>query len=138
MKEKVMLKKFYEKEVERKEAVNEAAKESSKREENRIKYDNDYPLVIDKDTQILELSILPDDDEDESIAYMNRVRTLMNKEVRKVVRIRFKDTEREYKKEDDEKNPYLIDITTTLKLEELEEKLTQCNDEYDIYELDNN
>ncbi len=136
-KENVMLKKFYNREVER-EAANEAAKENSERDENKIVYDRNHPLVIDKDTQILELSIVPDEDEDESIAYMKRVRTLMNKEVRKVVRIRFKDMEAEYEKEEDEKNPYSIDINTTLTLEALESELLKCNSEDEVYELDDN
>ncbi len=124
-KENVMLKKFYNREVER-EAVNEAAKENSERDENKIVYDKKHPLVIDKDTQILELSIVPDEDEDESIAYMKRVR------------IRFKDMETEYEKEEDEKNPYSIDINTTLTLEALESELLKCNSEDEVYELDDN
>lgn len=137
-----MLKKWYYREVALKEAANVAAKENSIREEDRIKYDDEFPLVIDEENRVLELIVLPDEDDFLETRGSKDISTLLTQNgdsfrnvLKKVVRIRFKDPQKEYENEDDEKNPYIMDINTTLNLDEFEAKLMKCMTEEEIYEL---
>ena len=91
-----MLKKYYQKEVEVKEAMNNIAKENSTRSEDRIEYDVEHPLVINESTKILELGIHKDEYDFGCLEE--------NYRGRKVIRIVFKNEEYDYlkrKKEDE-------------------------------------
>lgn len=121
-----MLKKFYQKELERKEAMNKMAKEHALVTEQKIEYDAKYPLFINQDTKILEISYHEDFyDDSEKLDALNKIR------------ITFKDNSYDYAKHkrEDESNPYVLDISTSLSLVEFEEKLQNCDSEEEIVEL---
>lgn len=121
-----MLKKFYQKELERKEAINKMAKEYALVTEQKIEYDTKYPLFINQYTKILEISYHEDIyDDSEKLNALNRIR------------ITFKDSSYDYTrhKREDESNPYVLDINTSLSLVEFEEKLKNCDSEEEIVEL---
>lgn len=124
-----MLKKYYQKEVEVKEAMNNIAKENSTRSEDRIEYDVEHPLVINESTKILELGIHKDEYDFGCLEE--------NYRGRKVIRIVFKNEEYDYlkRKKEDEVNPYILDVSTRLSLEDFENQLSKCESEDEIMDL---
>ena len=124
-----MLKKYYQKEVEVKEAMNNIAKENSTRSEDRIEYDVEHPLVINESTKILELGIHKDEYDFGCLEESYRGR--------KVIRIVFKNEEYDYlkRKKEDEVNPYILDVSTRLSLEDFENQLSKCESEDEIMDL---
>ena len=124
-----MLKKYYQKEVEVKEAMNNIAKENSTRSEDRIEYDVEHPLVINESTKILELGIHKDEYD---LGCLEE-----NYRGRKVIRIVFKNEEYDYlkRKKEDEVNPYILDVSTRLSLEDFENQLSKCESEDEIMDL---
>lgn len=124
-----MLKKYYQKEVEVKEAMNNIAKENSTRSEDRIEYDVEHPLVINESTKILELGIHKDEYDFGCLEE--------NYRGRKVIRIVFKNEEYDYlkRKKEDEVNPYILDVSTRLSLEDFENQLSKCESEDEITDL---
>lgn len=128
MKSNSMLKKYYPKEVELKEASNELAKEYSNRSEEKIEYDVEHPLVVDQNTKILDLEIYKDKyDECLTDIYKDR----------KMIRLTFEDEDFDYinKSRAEEENPYVLDIPTRLSLEEVEKYISECESEDEISNL---
>lgn len=126
-----MLKKYYPKEIEIKEANNELAKDYSTRTEEKIEYNKNYPLEINEDLKVIELGIhkdLYDEDFLESRGYgLKTIRILFEEKE--------KSTLKEMELEENENNQYFIDIMTTLSLDELEEQLSRCETEDEIMNL---
>lgn len=94
-----------------KDKLNDIAIQKAVREQESIKYDTKFPLTVNEETKILEIKKIEDEDISD---------TMFNK-----VKIHFEALP-------EEKNGYVKELTTTLSLNELEEKLQCCENEDDI------
>ena len=135
-----MLKKFYPKEVELKEANNELAKENAIRSEEKIEYSEDFPLEINSELKVLSISIHDDLIEDghgirairvvfeEDEDYKERKQKLINE----AKKCNLNDLA---KQQENECYNYILDIYTTLSLEEFEDRISRCETEDEVMDL---
>ncbi len=106
-----------------KQEQNELAIVLAQRDEDCILYEDNNPLVINKNCKITKIEV-----KDEEYDRNNE----------KDVKIEFQEDEEkstldEYKSE---KTPYTMDIHTFLSLDEFEERLSKCNDLSEIEDLE--
>lgn len=118
-----------------KKSQNEIAISNSVKEDNHIYFDYKTPLVINDNLKVTELFVLRDEDFDEENDELGGVTSSFD--TLKKVRIVFQDESPKYIEDrtDEDKTPYVTDIFVIISLDELVERLAECDDESDFEDI---
>ena len=103
---------------------NRLASENAIKDEECYFYDKEYPLVINAQLKIEKIYVIGDEEEEKQ---MTSFASLMPR----TVRIEFSETVDNMKNQ-----PFVIDLYTSLSLEELEKRLKRCKNERDIEDIE--
>lgn len=140
-----MVKKNNEKKLEgvSKTRQNQIAVDMSVRDDEHIYYDYKNPLVVNSELKITEIFVVKDEEVDNLIELEDEdteeVFGLESRfDTQKRVRIVFRDECPKYleNRSSADKTPYMIDITVAESLEEVEQRIMQCDDESDIEDIE--
>lgn len=103
---------------------NRLASENAIKDDECYFYDKEYPLVINTQLKIEKIYVIGDEEEEKQMTSFNSL-------MPRTVRIEFSETVDNMKNQ-----PFVIDLYTSLSLEELEKRLKRCKNERDIEDIE--
>lgn len=118
-----------------KKRLNDVAMELAIRDEDRIVYDEKYPLIINSELRIIEMYRRSDEEEKFEKNKMDSI--LNNYDYDEynddfLVKTSMNEYRLVFEKNENESDNYIMDVGTYLSLDELEERLTKCENDQDI------
>lgn len=102
---------------------NRLASQYAIKDEECYFYDEKYPLIINAQMKVEKMYVIGDDNEEEMTSF--------NSLMPRTVRIEFEEKDEKMRNQ-----PFVMDLYTSLSLEELEKRLKKCKTEQDIEDIE--